>query len=205
VRHSPVGIAWTAVAAVVMLALAAGKARTGAASDNPVLRTEGRVTLVDGLLAASVLVGLTLNATLGWWWADPVAAYVLVYYAARETWGSSPIRSLRKGDCTGWPQGRTARAGSWHNDLRSVPCSRCASSPAPCARDRRAAANLGSDSPCGAMGVSVGRASRIGVGDFSGIDVLDQYATARGGRLETVANVGEEQFTVGRRHLHHRL
>lgn len=83
-HHSPLGIAWTAVTAAVMFALAAGKARTGAALDNPVLKTEGRVTLIDGLLAAAVLVGLVLNSTLGWWWADPAAGYVLVYYAARE-------------------------------------------------------------------------------------------------------------------------
>jgi len=42
------------------------------------------VTLIDGLLAAAVLVGLVLNTALGWWWADPAAGYVLVYYAARE-------------------------------------------------------------------------------------------------------------------------
>jgi divalent metal cation (Fe/Co/Zn/Cd) transporter len=82
--HSPIGIAWTAITALVMFALAAGKARTGAALDNPVLRTEGRVTLVDGILATAVLAGLVLNATLGWWWADPTAGYVLVFYAARE-------------------------------------------------------------------------------------------------------------------------
>jgi divalent metal cation (Fe/Co/Zn/Cd) transporter len=85
-RHSAAGIVWTAVTAVVMFALAVGKARTGAALDNPVLRTEGRVTLVDGLLAAAVLTGLLLNAGLGWWWADPVAGYVLVGYAAREVY-----------------------------------------------------------------------------------------------------------------------
>ena len=83
-RHSVPGIIWTAVTAAVMFALAAGKARTGRALDNPVLRTEGRVTMVDGILAAAVLAGLVLNATLGWWWADPAAGYVLVFYAARE-------------------------------------------------------------------------------------------------------------------------
>jgi divalent metal cation (Fe/Co/Zn/Cd) transporter len=51
---------------------------------NPVLQTEGKVTLVDGLLAIAVLIGLMLNAWLGWWWADPLAAFVLVYYAIRE-------------------------------------------------------------------------------------------------------------------------
>jgi divalent metal cation (Fe/Co/Zn/Cd) transporter len=83
-HHSGLGIAWTAVTAAVMFALAAGKARTGAALDNRVLRTEGRVTMIDGILATAVLTGLVLNASLGWWWADPAAGYVLVYYGARE-------------------------------------------------------------------------------------------------------------------------
>ena len=91
-HHSPLGIGWTAVTAVVMFALATGKARTGAALDNPVLRTEGRVTLIDGLLAAAVLLGLVLNTAAGWWWADPAAGYVLVYYALRE------VREIFTGD-----------------------------------------------------------------------------------------------------------
>jgi divalent metal cation (Fe/Co/Zn/Cd) transporter len=49
-----------------------------------VLATEGRVTLVDGLLAVAVLAGLVLNAGPGWWWADPAAGYLLVGYAGRE-------------------------------------------------------------------------------------------------------------------------
>ncbi|HWD52095.1 MAG TPA: cation transporter [Acidimicrobiales bacterium] len=83
-HHSVLGIGWTAATAVVMFALAAGKARTGTALDNPVLRTEGRVTAIDGILAMAVLIGLVLNASFGWWWADPAAGYVLVYYGARE-------------------------------------------------------------------------------------------------------------------------
>jgi divalent metal cation (Fe/Co/Zn/Cd) transporter len=49
-----------------------------------VLKTEGRVTLIDGILASAVLLGLVLNAAAGWWWADPAAGNVLVYYAAME-------------------------------------------------------------------------------------------------------------------------
>jgi divalent metal cation (Fe/Co/Zn/Cd) transporter len=79
-----VGIGWTAANAAAMFALAFGKARTGAALGNPVLSTEGRVNLVDAILATAVLAGLALNAAAGWWWADPAAGYVLVYYAARE-------------------------------------------------------------------------------------------------------------------------
>ena len=82
--NSALGIAWSGLTAIVMFLLAGGKERTGAVLDNPVLRAEGRVTLIDGLLALAVLVGLSLDAALGWWWADPFAAYILVYYAARE-------------------------------------------------------------------------------------------------------------------------
>jgi divalent metal cation (Fe/Co/Zn/Cd) transporter len=83
-RHSVLGIIWTALTAAAMFTLAAGKARTGRALGNPVLQTEGRVTLIDGILAVAVLSGLILNAMAGWWWADPAAGYVLVYYAVRE-------------------------------------------------------------------------------------------------------------------------
>lgn len=61
-----------------------GKAHTGRALDNPVLQTEGRVTVIDGILAVAVLLGLILNAAVGWWWADPAAGFVVVYYATRE-------------------------------------------------------------------------------------------------------------------------
>jgi divalent metal cation (Fe/Co/Zn/Cd) transporter len=40
--------------------------------------------MIGGILAAAVRLGLVLNATLGWWQADPAAAYVLVCYAVRE-------------------------------------------------------------------------------------------------------------------------
>jgi divalent metal cation (Fe/Co/Zn/Cd) transporter len=39
---------------------------------------------VEGLDSCAVLIGLVLNAWAGWWWADPVAGYVLLYYANRE-------------------------------------------------------------------------------------------------------------------------
>ena len=83
-HHSAIGIVWTAVTAAIMFTLAAGKARTGAQLGNPVLTTEGRVTLIDGVLAVAVLIGLTLNAVAEWWWADPVAGYVILFYAVRE-------------------------------------------------------------------------------------------------------------------------
>jgi divalent metal cation (Fe/Co/Zn/Cd) transporter len=83
-QRSLLGIVWLALTAAAMVALAAGKRATGRALGNRVLQTEARVTVIDGLLATAVLIGLILNATLGWWWADPAAAFVIVYYGMRE-------------------------------------------------------------------------------------------------------------------------
>jgi divalent metal cation (Fe/Co/Zn/Cd) transporter len=86
-RHSLLGIVWTATTAAVMFGLAAGKVRTGRTLDNPVLEAEGRVTFIDGMLAAAVMVGLALNARLGLWWADPAAGFVIVFYGLNEARG----------------------------------------------------------------------------------------------------------------------
>jgi divalent metal cation (Fe/Co/Zn/Cd) transporter len=85
---SRLGSAWLAVTVAAMLLLAWGKRVTGEALGNPVLRKESSVTVIDGLLAAAVLVGLLLNAGLGWWWADPLAGLVIVYYGFREGWAA---------------------------------------------------------------------------------------------------------------------
>jgi len=78
------GIAWLAATFLAMLMLARGKRVTGGQLNNEVLLTEGKVTLIDAYLAGAVLVGLVLNAIFGWWWADPLASLVIVYYGIRE-------------------------------------------------------------------------------------------------------------------------
>jgi divalent metal cation (Fe/Co/Zn/Cd) transporter len=78
------GTVWVGATVAVMLALAFGKRRVGQRLENPVLTTEATVTLIDAYLAAAVLLGLLANAVLGWSWADPAAALVIVYYATRE-------------------------------------------------------------------------------------------------------------------------
>lgn len=87
--RSSLGIAWLSATFIAMLMLASGKRVTGKALGNPVLETEAHVTLIDAYLAGAVLVGLVLNAALGWWWADPLAGLLIVYYgirAGREAW-----------------------------------------------------------------------------------------------------------------------
>jgi len=55
---------------------------------NTVLATEAHVTLIDAYLVAAVLSGLILNAIAGWWWADPLAGLVIVYYGVKEGWAA---------------------------------------------------------------------------------------------------------------------
>jgi len=81
---SVLGMIWLAATLIAMLLLAWGKRTTGKQLKNEVLMTEGYVTLIDALLAAAVLVGLVLNAFFGWWWADPLASLVIVYYGMKE-------------------------------------------------------------------------------------------------------------------------
>jgi divalent metal cation (Fe/Co/Zn/Cd) transporter len=82
--HSVVGITWLAVTVAAMFTLAAGKRDTGRRLGNAVLLTEARVTVIDGALAAAVLLGVVLNAAAGWWWADPLSALVILVYGLRE-------------------------------------------------------------------------------------------------------------------------
>jgi hypothetical protein len=77
-----------------VFALAASKARVGAALGNPVLQTESRVTLIDGFLAMAVLVGLLLNALLGWWGQIPPPATCSPTTRLAKPEPSSPITRL---------------------------------------------------------------------------------------------------------------
>ena len=81
---SRLGLVWLTLTFVAMLLLAYGKQATGKKIKNAVLVTEARVTLVDAYLAGAVLVGIILNTTLGWWWADPLAGIVIVVYGVKE-------------------------------------------------------------------------------------------------------------------------
>jgi len=82
---SLMGTVWLGITFVAMLGLAYGKHKVGAKVQNPVLLTEGNVTLVDAYLAGAVLIGISLNAAIGWWWADPIAGLVIVFYGIKES------------------------------------------------------------------------------------------------------------------------
>jgi divalent metal cation (Fe/Co/Zn/Cd) transporter len=93
---SGAGIVFMAATVVVMLGLARGKRRTGLALDSRPLIANASMTLLDGCLAAGVLVALMADRLAGWWWADPLAAGVVGLIAlneARENWTAPGARS----------------------------------------------------------------------------------------------------------------
>jgi divalent metal cation (Fe/Co/Zn/Cd) transporter len=82
--ESLTGVILAAASLVVMPVLAVAKRRTGAALNSPTLRADATETLLCSYLSAILLAGLLMNATVGWWWADPAAAIGIAYLALRE-------------------------------------------------------------------------------------------------------------------------
>ncbi len=78
------GIAIAAAALLVMPLLARAKRRVAGALDSGAMHADARQADLCAYLSAILLGGLVLNATLGWWWADPVAALVMVPIIAKE-------------------------------------------------------------------------------------------------------------------------
>jgi divalent metal cation (Fe/Co/Zn/Cd) transporter len=81
---SPVGIGLAAASLVVMPFLSWAQRRTGRALGSNAVVADSTQTLLCTYLSAVLLVGLVLNATLGWSWADPLAGLVIAAVAARE-------------------------------------------------------------------------------------------------------------------------
>ena len=76
----------TAAALIVMPALALAKRRTGQQRSNRTLIADSAETAFCAFTSAAALLGIGLNAWLGWWWADPAAALVIAALAVREGW-----------------------------------------------------------------------------------------------------------------------
>ncbi|MBU6330398.1 MAG: cation transporter [Acidobacteria bacterium] len=83
-RTSPLGMVFLAATVIIMFVFAWAKRRTGLALGNRPLIANARMAAIDGLLAAGILLALGLDAWLGWWWADPVAAGVVAIITLNE-------------------------------------------------------------------------------------------------------------------------
>jgi divalent metal cation (Fe/Co/Zn/Cd) transporter len=83
-ERSVVGLVLLALSAVVMPVLARAKRRVARAMSSRALEADAMQTSLCAYLSVIALGGVALNAALGWWWADPVAALAMVPIIARE-------------------------------------------------------------------------------------------------------------------------
>jgi divalent metal cation (Fe/Co/Zn/Cd) transporter len=81
---SPVGIGLAALSLLVMPVLSYAQRRAGREFGSASAVADSKQTLLCTYLSAVLLAGLLINAALGWWWADPVAAVVIAAVAVRE-------------------------------------------------------------------------------------------------------------------------
>lgn len=81
---SPWGLALLILSLMIMPGLAWAKRRLGEALHSASLIADSRETLACAWLSATLIVGLSLNWLLGWWWADPVGALIVVWFLLRE-------------------------------------------------------------------------------------------------------------------------
>ncbi len=83
-EESLLGIGLAIASLLVMPAVAWGKLRAAAHLGSSALRAEAKETLACSYLSFTLLLGLVANSALGWWWADPVAALLMVPWLVKE-------------------------------------------------------------------------------------------------------------------------
>ena len=94
--ESLIGIILAAVSLIVMPLLVRAKRRVARSINSSALMADSKQTELCTYLSAILLGGLLLNALLGWWWADPVAALIMVPIIAKE--GLEALRGETCGD-----------------------------------------------------------------------------------------------------------
>jgi divalent metal cation (Fe/Co/Zn/Cd) transporter len=85
---SPPGIVLAAVSLIVMPVLARKKYQTAKKLKSAAMVGDSKQNLACVLLSVALLLGLSLNAALGWWWADPIAGLAMVPWLLKEGQGS---------------------------------------------------------------------------------------------------------------------
>lgn len=93
-EESVVGIVLAAVSLIVMPLLVGAKRRVARGINSGALMADSKQTELCTYLSAILLGGLLLNALVGWWWADPVAALIMVPIIVKEG-----IEALRGETC----------------------------------------------------------------------------------------------------------
>jgi len=83
-QTSYLGIAIAAVSVVVMPVLGRAKRKVADDISSKAMHADSKQTDICAYLSAILLVGLGLNAVLGWWWADPAAALIMIPIIVKE-------------------------------------------------------------------------------------------------------------------------
>jgi divalent metal cation (Fe/Co/Zn/Cd) transporter len=99
-EHSIPGIVLACVSLVVMPVLSRAKRKVGRGLGSAAMHADAKQTEFCAYLSAILLAGLLLNALFGLWWADPVAALIMVPIIARE--GIEGLQGKACDDCCGW-------------------------------------------------------------------------------------------------------
>jgi divalent metal cation (Fe/Co/Zn/Cd) transporter len=81
---SPLGILLAILSLIVMPVLARKKFRTAKTLDSAAMVGDSKQTLACSLLSVALLLGLSLNAAFGWWWADPIGGLAMVPWLFKE-------------------------------------------------------------------------------------------------------------------------
>lgn len=116
-QHSTPGIVIASLSLAIMPVLSWAQRRAGTELGSRTAVADSKQTLLCTYLSAVLLIGLVLNSTLGWWWADAGAALVIAVIAVREG-----INAWKGEVCCAIPHG-TAEAAFETDDC-------CATSPA---------------------------------------------------------------------------
>jgi divalent metal cation (Fe/Co/Zn/Cd) transporter len=98
---STVGLVLSVLSLIGMPMLAVMKFRIARELENRALRIDARESAVCAFLALALFLGISLHAWLGWWWADSVAALLMLPLIVREGWEAvegSKIASYESGN-----------------------------------------------------------------------------------------------------------
>ena len=90
------GIGLAIAAAIFMPVLWQGKLRVARRIGSAALKADAACSATCAYMSFTLLAGLLLNRLFGWWWADPLAALVLVYFIVRE--GREALHEARTGE-----------------------------------------------------------------------------------------------------------
>ena len=99
-QGSLVGIVLAALSLATMPLLARAKRRLAPLMGSRAVEAEANQTFLCALMSGALLVGLSANAALGWWWADPLAGLFIAGAAAYETVHTWRAESLEDTCCS---------------------------------------------------------------------------------------------------------